>query len=222
MAEKRFSSSAALRAGWALFKPNTGFLVGATVIALAISLGVSELGDMMRARMPLLSLFRHIISFLVDGLLIMGMNAIALKLADGQRPELADLFCCLSKIVTYAVSSILYILIVLGGLILLIVPGIIWMVMFVFYVLVIVDTDAGPLEALRRSARLSKGARWELFLLMLILSGINIAGAMALLVGLLFTVPFTMLVMAGVYRSLQPQAEGAVEAPGPELPKLIS
>jgi uncharacterized membrane protein len=222
MAEKRFSGGTSLRAGWALFKQNLGFLVGATVIALAISLGVSSLGDMMRAQMPLLSLFAHVISFLVNGLLIMGMSTIGLKLVDGQRPELADMFCCLSKIVTYAVSSLVYTLVVLAGLVLLVVPGIIWLVMFMFYALVIVDTETGPLAALRQSARLGKGVRWELFLLLLVLTGINIAGAVALLVGLLFTVPFSVLVMAHAYRALQPRAEGVTAAPGTELPKLIS
>jgi hypothetical protein len=62
---------------------------------------------------------------------------------------------------------------------------------------------AGIIESVRQSAKLTRGAKWNLvgFIAALIL--LNIVGAIALLVGLLVTIPITMLATAHVYLKLK-------------------
>jgi hypothetical protein len=62
---------------------------------------------------------------------------------------------------------------------------------------------AGPLTALRASAALTRDHRTGVFLLALLLVGLNVIGAMAALVGLALTLPASALVLADVYDQLQ-------------------
>ena len=78
------------------------------------------------------------------------------------------------------------------------------------YGYVIVDTGAGPIDALKKAAELSEGIRMDLFLFALMLFGINVIGLLVLGVGILVTVPITGLAMTFVYRHVQP---GPAEEP---------
>jgi uncharacterized membrane protein len=91
---------------------------------------------------------------------------------------------------------------VLGGFILLIIPGIYWAVRFSFSPLVVVDTGVGPVAAMKESWAITKGSFWKLFLFWLTVVLINLAGIVAIYIGLLITVPVTTLAMVFVYREL--------------------
>lgn len=88
-----------------------------------------------------------------------------------------------------------------------IVPGIILGIKFWFFDYFIMDKKVGPIEALKRSAELTSGVKWKLFLFFLALTGINILGALLLLIGLFLTIPTTMMAAAFVYRKLLAQTE---------------
>lgn len=88
------------------------------------------------------------------------------------------------------------------GLILLIIPGLILITMFAFAKLLVIDRAMGPIDAMKESMRLTKGSRLKLFLLLLALLVINILGALTLLIGLLVTIPVSMLALTHAYRSL--------------------
>jgi len=222
MTTKRFSKNEAIRAGWRIASKNFGFLVGVTVIGILIVLAVAQLIGMTHGGLS--TIFFRIVYYLIDGLIVMGMARIALKLIDGHEAVVGDLFSCMPEMLAYIGSSLLYSLIIVVGLILLVVPGIISGLMFMFYTYCVVDKNDGPIEALKRSARITAGAKWNLFLLVLMLLGINFLGALVLLVGLIVTVPFSMVVMAFVYRTLTAQTEGdnvSTEV-DPHTPRLIS
>ena len=115
----------------------------------------------------------------------------------------------------YLIGSILYGLIVLGGMLLLIIPGIIWMIKFQFFSYLIIE-GLGPVEALKKSAQITRGAKRELFVFGFILVGITILGVLCLFIGLFATIPTTLLAVAFVYRKLlaaQDTAQGAPAAP---------
>jgi uncharacterized membrane protein len=91
------------------------------------------------------------------------------------------------------------------GLVLLIVPGVIVAIVFAFYGFHIVDTGStDPIGALRRSAEITRGHRWQLFLFGLLLIGLNLLGILLLVVGVLFTSGISLLAVAYVYRRLSP------------------
>jgi len=126
-----------------------------------------------------------------------------------QEPDVSDLFSNGSLLITYILSTICLCLAVLGGLIVLIVPGIIFMVALGMSVYFIVDQNMGPMAALNASRNLTKGVRWRLFCFGGLLCLFNIAGALCLLVGLLFTIPASWIAHAFVYDKLRQQNETA-------------
>ncbi len=79
-------------------------------------------------------------------------------------------------------------------------------VAFGFYVFFIVDKNSGPVEALKKSAQISRGKRFRIFLFFVTLTVINILGAVALLIGLVVSIPTTMVASAYFYRKLAGQA----------------
>jgi uncharacterized membrane protein len=71
-----------------------------------------------------------------------------------------------------------------------------------FVVCFIVDQDSGASESISQSWTLTKGHFWLILVLFLIILGLNILGAMALFIGLLFTVPFSSLIIIITYRQM--------------------
>ena len=138
------------------------------------------------------SLFEFLIAiaiFVLNFFIEIGLIAFALKAHDDvSKVSVHDLWHT-ANFWKFVGTRILTIIIVLVGLILLIVPGIIAALALMFATYVVVDRGFGPIEAIKESVRLTKGHRWELFLLALALIGLNILGAIALLVGLLVTIP---------------------------------
>jgi hypothetical protein len=71
--------------------------------------------------------------------------------------------------------------------------------------LVVID-GAGALESLSKSTALTSGVKWRIALFMLAILGLNILGLLALLVGLLVTIPVSFLAFAHVYLWLKERA----------------
>ncbi len=97
----------------------------------------------------------------------------------------------------------MYAVIVIFGAILLVIPGIMWAVKYQFFGYFILDQKSEPKEALKQSARITDGARWKVFGFIIVLSLLNIIGAMLFGIGLLITVPVTILSSAFVYQTLK-------------------
>jgi len=212
MATKKFSKGEAIRFGWNTMKNNLGFFIGLLIVAGLITIIPTFLQLVTQGDAPGLSFILSIVSGVLQLIIEMGMIKIALKFADNTKAELGDLFSCIPLLPKYMVASILYGLIVLGGIILLIIPGIIWGIKFYFFGYFIVDQGAGPIEALKRSSSITMGAKWDLFLFGLLIIGINILGLLALVIGLFATIPTSMVAIAFVYRKLLAQAEVATVA----------
>ncbi len=202
-----------MRFGWNSMKSHFGFFV----LLLTAMLLISGVPDLVSSELDESApVFAAVVSFAGAILSIIGQigsTKIALKFVDHDTPQLNDLFAYADLFFKYVGASILYILIVLGGFILFIVPGVIWAVKFGFYAYVIIDTGARPVAALKRSAELTSGAKLELFLFGMILGLVNIAGALTLLIGLFATIPATMVAAAYVYRCLQKRVPSIPVAP---------
>jgi uncharacterized membrane protein len=162
--------------------------------------------EMTKEGLPILSLILAIASGALQIIVGIGFIRISLRFCDREKGEYADLFSCLPLFFPYLLASILYGLIVVGGMILLVIPGIIWAIKYMFFSYLMVDRRVGPMEAIKGSSAITKGVKGKLFLFLLALMGINLLGAMALLIGLLATIPTSMLATAYVYRKLAGRA----------------
>lgn len=79
-----------------------------------------------------------------------------------------------------------------------------------FYSYFIVDKNAGPIEALKKSWAITRGVKWDLFLFGLLLGLITLAGLLALVVGLFVAIPVGLLANTYVYRKLLARAENTI------------
>ena len=68
-----------------------------------------------------------------------------------------------------------------------------------FFSYFILDKDMGPVEALSESLTRTTGLEFELFIIYAILALINLIGALLFGLGLLFTIPYSWLVVSVIY-----------------------
>lgn len=204
----KFSKKEAIKFGWTTTKYNFGFLVGVSVVAFLISFLSILFEEVLKDKAPTASFLIYCIgTVILGGIVEMGFTKISLKFYDKQKVSFKDLFSCLPLLAKYLIGYIFYILVVLFGLLLLIIPGIIWSLKFYFFVYFIVDQGLGPIQALKSSAIITKGAKWDLFLLNILLLGIALLGLLALVVGIFVALPVIMLATAFVYRKLLEQSK---------------
>ena len=208
---KTFSKGEAVRFGWKIAKENIAFWIVVVMIAIVFDKSGAMIEKLLD--IPEKSFTSFGISFiqlLISIFMYVGMIRISLQFYDQKQPQVRDLFSGGDVFLKAIVGEILYILMILCGLILLIVPGIIWSLQYQFVIYLIADRGMGPFEAFKESSRLSKGVKGNLFVFWLILLGIVLLGALALLVGLLWAIPTVYLAHAFVYRKLVEQSSGEV------------
>ena len=150
--------------------------------------------------------FWRLVCYILMDLLIaytqLGLLRYSLTLHDRSRVDFRDLASDLAQFLYFLLAHILYSAIVTVGLILFIVPGIVWAVQFQFFGLCIVDQGLGPIDALRRSSEITRGSRWQLFGLNLLTIVIGLFGFLCLVVGLIPAVSIRLVSLARAYRSL--------------------
>jgi uncharacterized membrane protein len=110
-------------------------------------------------------------------------------------------------VIKYILTAIIVGIIVIVGLMLLIIPGIIFAVRLQFAPYLVVDRSAGPLTAIRGSWAMTKGSAGKLIIFDFVIGLITALGVLVLGVGLLVAAPVTMLATARVYRKLAQSAE---------------
>jgi len=143
----------------------------------------------------------NILVFVVNTIIDMGLIRIAIKFAEREKPVFSDLFYTPS-LINYVLTSIMSAVIVLIGLILFIIPGVIFALRIQFSKYLVIDKRLGPVEAIQKSWGMTKGISFNLFLFAILLMLINLLGLLAFIVGLFISVPLTMVANAFVYRKL--------------------
>jgi uncharacterized membrane protein len=219
MANNRFSKKEAVKFGWEAMKGNLVFFILFLLVAWVVSGGVNFLGNpYWGPDIFFFSFFFNLLSAVVSIFIAMAVIKIGLRLsaAAGETAEVSDAWSAYPFFLNYLVGSILYGLIIIGGLILLIVPGIIWGIKYSMFGYLIIDKEIGPVEALKKSGEITKGFKWDLFLLGLLFLGITILGALVCGVGLFAAIPTVLVAHAYVYRKL---AYGAAVEEAPPAPQ---
>lgn len=205
-----FSVKGALSYGWNTFRARPWLFVRAGILLLLINLMVSliqsvfeagaELGD--GAIITVIGLASAAFGMAVSFFVSMGETSFFLKAHDDvTNASLEDLWHP-KPFWNFVGATVLAGIAIILGFIALIIPGIILGILFMFVGYLVIDQDLKPMDALKRSWALTKGNRWKLFFLSLALLGINILGLLALIAGLLVSVPVSFLATTHAYRVL--------------------
>lgn len=203
-----FSAVGAVRTGWHTFLRRPLFFVGVSFGFFLLYTLLSWVGETdQRGGM---SLLMGIASFIVG--VVIEMFLINLMLAANDHPDSVSLAEGSARMpfLQYAAVKIVSGIVIIVGLILLIVPGVIAILALMFSNYLVVDKGLSFTAAMRESYRITRPHWLQLFILLIALIVINVAGALLLFVGLLVTVPVSLLTMAHAYRTLEHSASELV------------
>lgn len=215
---KKFMISDALRHGWAKTKEHFPIVIGVLLSYGIISIALSRF-DKLSAGHALLGIILFVVTLIISVILRIGLTKFFLD-ADENKPMYATLFSAQGVFFAYFVAYILLSLATLIGLVLIIVPGVMIAVTYLFAPVLIVDRKMTIQEAFTESAAMSKGSRWDIFALVCVVILINFVGALFVGVGLLVTMPITFFAFIHVYRVLQNKEMPVVTGSGTETPTV--
>jgi uncharacterized membrane protein len=133
----------------------------------------------------------------------LGFLKVCLTLYDGRQPTFSDSFAYLSQGPKFLVGQLLYVLMSALGLLLLVVPGVYFSVRYVFFGFCMIVDETSLVRSFRQSAIVSAGAGWQLLGILVALLIVNVIGASFLGLGLLASVPLSVLTMTAIYRQLR-------------------
>ncbi len=197
---KSFSISEAVKYGFNFIKANfvTFIKLGAVLIIINI---ISNMVTGLFKDNPL-SFLWTLISMVISILVQIGSIKITLELYDGKPLNFSNLYSQSNLILRYLGASILYGLMVFVGFIFFIIPGIYLAIKYQFFSYLIVDKNMGIMDSFKKSENMTQGVKMNLLLFFLALAGINILGALVFLVGLIITIPTTVMATVYVYKKL--------------------
>lgn len=199
MTEKSLSLKSAFGAGWRCARANVWILLGLLLVELAAGVAAERLGKMPMSWAALALLLGAVALQLWLGAVLFKLRLdISRAHALGQAPPQLRAPGPRS-VLRYLGALLAVVLIVLGGLLLLLAPGLYWLAKYGFAAQLALDEGLGLRGALRRSAELSQGLRWKLLafdLLAFALLLLEFFALLASLVGLF--APWLLLAWLGL------------------------
>lgn len=152
---------------------------------------------------------------ILTSLMLPGYLKCLLRIKDQQNFEFTDLFWSflnLNRLINYILLSILMSLSIGLGFILLVIPGIFMLVSLSLANAYFIFREEDAMAAFKNSFVLVKKNRWFMFGLLILIGMLNILGAACLLIGLLVTIPMSILLMyysLEAYEHYQPEVAQA-------------
>jgi len=193
-----------IKEAWALFKKNLNVvlaLMGVYLVYYIAQYGVNYL-----FKNSILASILSLVFLIVFLVIQLGAYNLVLKIVDGHKATIQDLYTypnITMKILRNIAAGIIVGVIVLGGLILFVIPGIYLGIRLMFFTYYIVDKDAGVMDSIKMSWELTRNGVINLFFLSILFLVINFIGALFFGIGLAITIPLTFLATALLYRKFQ-------------------
>ncbi len=194
-----------IRFGWETLKKRRWFFIGVTLLIAVLSGFSASIGGSFGLQ-GISQATGSFINFVLGTFISMGMTAFFLKAHDSPDTVESKELWHPQPFWYFLAAKLLSGVVVVLGLILLIVPGIMLALMFIFTPYIVIDKNLGPVEAMKESKRITDGHKWSLLWFCLVLVLLNILGAVCLLVGLLVTIPISSLAVVHAYRTLSAHA----------------
>lgn len=219
---------------WTKFQQNLSMIAGALILVVGVVIiefaGLAVIAGLTSARKyecdytatlschwtggtpwivtELLTLVLVAVILVVAQILAAGMIRGSLAVAEGRAFETSDLFD-FSKVGPILVTSLLVGAITLVGTILCIIPGIIASFLLSYALYFVIDKDMAPIDAVKASYELTKANLGTSIVWYLIAGLIATAGVIACGVGIVASIPISLLGTAYTYKKLTGQEVAA-------------
>ncbi len=192
----------AVNFAWRTFKRRCG-LFAAILVAVCVGWVALEVIVIAGQRVGIVLWVAAHLAFLIffAGIQV-GFLRICLALYDGGEPTFADTFAPLRTSLKFLAGQVAYLLMVVMGAALLIVPGVYLGVRYFLFAFYMAGDEPDLADGFEESATLTSGRMICLSSILVALFLLNAIGACLLGLGLFVTVPVSVLVMTAVYRQL--------------------
>ena len=131
-----------------------------------------------------------------------GLSLLGLRRAAEAPIRAGQILNYYSKIVPLVLTAVITTLLMVVGYLALILPGIYLSVAFLFAPLLVAEKGMNPLEAINTSRKAVSKKWFAMFGLGITIALINVLGAIPLGIGLIWTVPMSMIAMGIAYRDM--------------------
>ena len=198
--------------GWRKIKKYFLELLLINIIGIVIGLvsGIFRIpAEGVGAGAAVLGIFGFAYSILLVGPIDYGVSFANLKAARGDRLEIKDMFDVFKNYIHAVLAGLLVGVIVIIGLVLLIVPGIVFACKLAFTPYLVVDRKMEVIEAVKESWRMTGGYSWKVFLIGLLAIPISIAGLICFGVGIIFAIMWIRLAFASLYHAVSMLGEAS-------------
>lgn len=181
-------------------KGKWGLAVGSIVVVFLIQFLFNFISRCVQDN-TILFIIITLVSLIVSSVMSMGVCRLSLNYAyDDKQPAFTDIFSGFNVILKVIGLFILLGIIIAVGMILLIIPGIIFTYMFSqAYFILADDNSKSIIQCLKESAGMMKGYKFKYFVLLLSFLGWIILGVIPLGIGLLWVVPYMNVTVASFY-----------------------
>jgi uncharacterized membrane protein len=179
------------KTGWRLFTQYPGGFVGFCLLYLLI-----------QAVLHSIPYVGAVASFAVSTPLLMGNFFVSAKLLHGQTPEFRDFFSGFQYLLPLLLLSLVAGLFIGIGTLLLIIPGLYLLVAYMFASYLVVDRRLDFWPAMELSRRTVHPRWFGFFAFALLVILLNLAGTVALGVGLLVTIPLSFCAVTAAYAEI--------------------
>jgi hypothetical protein len=201
---------------WELYKQEWGMCLVVILVVMGCNFGVGIVSGIAnniivavtrdQGITAIFSMFTNLVSQVFSVWITIGQTRYFLKVARGQPAEIGEIFSGGPWLLPIIGAGILFGLMVFGGTLLLIVPGIILALMFSQFYYLIIDRNLGVMDSLSKAKEITNGNKMTLFLMHLVCMGLSIAGLLAFCVGIFAVIPYITLLQVMVYLSMTGQA----------------
>lgn len=207
--EKSFDISRYIKEGWELLSSNFANLIVATLIFLGIHFAVGSL-------VPVFG------GMIVSGPLMGGLFYVILDIRRGEEFKITRMFDGFTKkLVPLVLVGALTSILITIGFFMLILPGLLISGWYLFPYLFVIDKDMDFWPAMEASREIGFENHLSVFLFVIALVVINLAGALAVGIGLIISVPLSMCSVVIAYEHLT-GADAEVVKDSPPSPTIPS
>jgi len=178
------------------------FLIGLIALLIGLPSGVGGWFEDIAVAGAIFGFFGLVYGILISGPVDYGVAFAYLKAARGDKLEIKDMFEAFKNYWNAVLASLLVSVIIIIGLVLLIVPGIIFACKLVFTPYLVVDRKMEVIEAIKESWRMTGGHAWTVFFIGLLAIPIGMAGLICFGVGVIISIMWVTITFASLYHAV--------------------
>lgn len=181
------------------------FLIIIIAFVIGLPAGVARFGD----GFGISGILAIAYGILILGPIEYGVAFAYLKAARGDKLEIKNMFGAFQNYWNAVLANILVYVIIGVGLVLLIIPGIIFACKLIFTPYLVVDRKMEVIEAVKESWRMTGGHAWKVFLIFLLAIPIGIAGLICFGVGIIVAIMWVSIALASLYHAVSMLGEAS-------------